>query len=65
MTVLRDLEELREAIGELPYIRCPKHGLMLITAAEYRRQMMQADDRWACPHCGAVCWWVGGIGEEL
>lgn len=30
-------------------VLCPKHGQVFLTSGEYHRQLMNADDRWACP----------------
>lgn len=59
------LRQLYRMLGEFPYIKCKVHGTMLLTADEYDRQMDDADSRWACPHCGADCWWVGGELDKL
>lgn len=53
------LRKIKELVGEYPYIRCPQHGTLLLTAAEYLKQMADADARWLCPQCGSTCWWVG------
>lgn len=59
MSKVEGLVRLRSTIGELPFIRCPQHGIVLLSAEEYWDQMNHPDTRWLCVACGAICEWVG------
>lgn len=43
----------RMSLTPTPYrVACPTHGRVYLTAREYHRQMMKADEKWVCPDCG-------------
>jgi hypothetical protein len=37
-------------------VRCPNHGQVFLTHAEYVRQMYHADTLWLCPTCKEASW---------
>jgi hypothetical protein len=37
-------------------VRCPEHGLVYLSQAEYNHQMNRPDALWRCP-CGATATW--------
>jgi len=51
-TMYSEIMTSRTSQEATPYaVRCPKHGRVFLTQAEYTRQMCIANELWICPLC--------------